>query len=104
MSKISKEALNTINKKTGKNITESSVRKLASTVKPSTMQNEAEAAEADQAGVRDGQNPRFGKHRVGNRQRREKERHEPGQYGSHDENDDEKIMIRGHPPNIGSAA
>ncbi|CAM4286577.1 stage VI sporulation protein F [Paenibacillus macerans] len=42
MSKISKEALNTINKKTGKNITESSVRKLASTVKPSTMQNEAE--------------------------------------------------------------
>lgn len=42
MSKISKEALDTINKKTGKNITEGSVRKLASTVKPSTMQNEAE--------------------------------------------------------------
>ncbi|MDU7476354.1 MAG: stage VI sporulation protein F [Paenibacillus macerans] len=42
MSKISKEALDTINKKTGKKITEGSVRKLASTVKPSTMQNEAE--------------------------------------------------------------
>lgn len=42
MSKVSKDALNAINKKTGKNITEGSVKKLASTVKPSTMQNEAE--------------------------------------------------------------
>lgn len=37
---ISKDALNAINKKTGKNISESAVKKLASTVKPSTMQNE----------------------------------------------------------------
>lgn len=37
---ISKDALNAINKKTGKNITESAVKKLASTVKPTTMQNE----------------------------------------------------------------
>lgn len=42
MSKISKEALNAINKKAGKSISEGSVKKLASTVKPSTMQNEAE--------------------------------------------------------------
>lgn len=37
---ISKDALNAINKKTGKRITESAVKKLASTVKPTTMQNE----------------------------------------------------------------
>lgn len=42
MGKISKDALNAINKKTGKNITEGAVKKLASTVKPSTVQNEAE--------------------------------------------------------------
>jgi hypothetical protein len=42
VSKISKEALNAINKKAGKTISEGSVKKLASTVKPSTMQNEAE--------------------------------------------------------------
>lgn len=42
MGKISKDALNAINKKTGKNISEGAVKKLASTVKPSTMQNEAE--------------------------------------------------------------
>lgn len=35
---ISKEALKAINKKTGKSITEGAVKKLASTVKPSTMQ------------------------------------------------------------------
>ncbi|SEL36869.1 stage VI sporulation protein F [Paenibacillus sp. OK003] len=39
---ISKEALKAINKKTGKSITEGAVKKLASTVKPSTMQNEAQ--------------------------------------------------------------
>lgn len=37
---ISKDALNAINKKTGKKITEGAVKKLASTVKPSTLQNE----------------------------------------------------------------
>ena len=37
---ISKDALNAINKKAGKKITEGAVKKLASTVKPSTMQNE----------------------------------------------------------------
>ncbi|MFD3258836.1 stage VI sporulation protein F [Paenibacillus lentus] len=42
MSKISKDALNAINKKTGKRISEGSVKKLAGTVKPSTMQSEAE--------------------------------------------------------------
>ncbi|WP_435925229.1 stage VI sporulation protein F [Paenibacillus sp. DYY-L-2] len=42
MSKVSKDALNAINKKTGKNITEGAVKKLASQVKPSTMQSEAE--------------------------------------------------------------
>ncbi|GIO42855.1 MULTISPECIES: stage VI sporulation protein F [Paenibacillus] len=42
MGKVSKDALNAINKKTGKNITEGAVKKLAGTVKPSTMQNEAE--------------------------------------------------------------
>jgi uncharacterized protein YpuA (DUF1002 family) len=39
---FSKEALNAINKKAGKNITEGAVKKLASTVKPGTMQNEAQ--------------------------------------------------------------
>lgn len=42
MSKVSKDALNAINKKTGKRISDNQVKKLASTVKPSTMQNEAE--------------------------------------------------------------
>ncbi|SET53013.1 stage VI sporulation protein F [Paenibacillus sp. NFR01] len=37
-----KDALNAINKKTGKNITPGAVKKLASTVKPSTMQSEAQ--------------------------------------------------------------
>jgi len=39
---FSKDALNAINKKTGKNITEGAVKKLASSVKPGTMQNEAQ--------------------------------------------------------------
>ncbi|MBP1999525.1 high-affinity K+ transport system ATPase subunit B [Paenibacillus shirakamiensis] len=39
---ISKDALNAINKKTGKTITEGAVKKLASTVKPSTLQSEAQ--------------------------------------------------------------
>ncbi|GGG57541.1 stage VI sporulation protein F [Paenibacillus radicis (ex Gao et al. 2016)] len=39
---LSKDVLGAINKKTGKNITESSVKKLASGVTDSTMQNEAE--------------------------------------------------------------
>ncbi|MBT2288603.1 stage VI sporulation protein F [Paenibacillus albidus] len=39
---FSKDALNAINKKTGKNITEGAVKKLASTVKPGTTQNEAQ--------------------------------------------------------------
>jgi uncharacterized protein YpuA (DUF1002 family) len=42
MAKVSKDALNAINKKAGKNITDNQVKKLASTVKPSTMQSEAE--------------------------------------------------------------
>ncbi|MBQ4898494.1 stage VI sporulation protein F [Paenibacillus sp. Marseille-P2973] len=42
MGRVSKDALNAINKKTGKNISEGAVKKLASTVKPSTMQSEAE--------------------------------------------------------------
>ncbi|AJS58022.1 stage VI sporulation protein F [Paenibacillus sp. IHBB 10380] len=37
---ISKDALNAINKKSGKNISEGAVKKLASTVKPTTMQSE----------------------------------------------------------------
>ncbi|NGM81499.1 hypothetical protein G5B47_03635 [Paenibacillus sp. 7124] len=37
-----KNALNAINKKTGKNITEGAVKKLASTVKPGTLQSEAQ--------------------------------------------------------------
>lgn len=39
---ISKDALKAINKKTGKTITEGAVKKLASTVKPTTIQNEAQ--------------------------------------------------------------
>ncbi|MHA0855471.1 stage VI sporulation protein F [Paenibacillus sp. CMAA1364] len=39
---IPKDALNAINKKTGKHISENEVKKLASTVKPSTMQNEVQ--------------------------------------------------------------
>jgi len=42
MSNFSKDALNAINKKSGKNITEGTVKKLASNVKPSTIQNEDE--------------------------------------------------------------
>lgn len=42
MNNISNDALKAINKKTGKNITSGSVKKLASTVKPSTLQSEAE--------------------------------------------------------------
>ncbi|GIO83564.1 hypothetical protein J25TS5_04960 [Paenibacillus faecis] len=42
MGKVSKDALDAINKKTGKKISEGAVKKLASTVKPSTMQSEAE--------------------------------------------------------------
>ncbi|EPY07693.1 hypothetical protein AZ66_29155 [Paenibacillus sp. E194] len=40
--KFPKDALNAINKKSGKNITENQIKKLAGTVKPSTMQNEAQ--------------------------------------------------------------
>jgi uncharacterized protein YpuA (DUF1002 family) len=36
-----KEALNAINKKSGKSISENAVKKLASTVKPETLQSEA---------------------------------------------------------------
>lgn len=42
MSKVPKDALNAINKKAGKHISDNQVKKLASTVKPSTMQSEAE--------------------------------------------------------------
>ncbi|MBD2861328.1 MULTISPECIES: stage VI sporulation protein F [Paenibacillus] len=37
---ISKDVLNTVNKKTGKSVSEKDIYKLASGVKPSTMQNE----------------------------------------------------------------
>lgn len=40
--KLPKDAMNAINKKTGKHITENQIKKLASTVKPSTMQNDAQ--------------------------------------------------------------
>lgn len=40
--KFPKDALNAINKKSGKKITENQIKKLAGTVKPSTMQNEAQ--------------------------------------------------------------
>ncbi|AOZ91384.1 stage VI sporulation protein F [Paenibacillus crassostreae] len=39
---IPKDALNAINKKNGKQISENAVKKLASTVKPSTMQSEVQ--------------------------------------------------------------
>ncbi|GFN30630.1 stage VI sporulation protein F [Paenibacillus xylaniclasticus] len=39
---LSKDVLNAVNKKTGKSITESEVKKLASSVTNETMQNEAE--------------------------------------------------------------
>ncbi|MWV44733.1 hypothetical protein GRF59_14025 [Paenibacillus sp. HJL G12] len=39
---ISKDVLNVVNKKSGKHISENAVKKLASTVKPSTMQNETQ--------------------------------------------------------------
>ncbi|MCM3784028.1 stage VI sporulation protein F [Neobacillus mesonae] len=42
MGDISKDALDAINKKTGKKISEGAVKKLASTVKPTTMQNEVQ--------------------------------------------------------------
>lgn len=37
---ISKDVLNAVKKKSGKNVTEKDIQKLASGVKPSTMQNE----------------------------------------------------------------
>lgn len=40
--KFPKDALNAINKKSGKHITENQIKKLAGTVKPSTMQNETQ--------------------------------------------------------------
>ncbi|MBN3527645.1 stage VI sporulation protein F [Paenibacillus apiarius] len=40
--KFSKDALNAINKKTGKRITENQIKKIAGGVKPSTMQSEAQ--------------------------------------------------------------
>lgn len=39
---ISKDVLGAINKKTGKNISENAVKKLASNVTPDTLKNEAE--------------------------------------------------------------
>ncbi|WDH81248.1 stage VI sporulation protein F [Paenibacillus urinalis] len=42
MGDFSKDALDAINKKTGKKISEGAVKKLANTVKPSTMQSEAQ--------------------------------------------------------------
>jgi uncharacterized protein YpuA (DUF1002 family) len=38
---VSKDVLNVVNKKTGKNVSEKDIQKLASNVKPSTMQSEA---------------------------------------------------------------
>jgi hypothetical protein len=40
MSNISKDVLNTVNKKAGKSVTEKDIQKLASGVKPSTIRNE----------------------------------------------------------------
>ncbi|MFD3273418.1 stage VI sporulation protein F [Paenibacillus dendritiformis] len=40
--KFPKEALNKINRKAGKNITENQIKKLAGSVKPSTLQSEAQ--------------------------------------------------------------
>ena len=42
MPNIGKDVLYTVKKKTGKSISEKDINKLASSVKPSTMQNEAE--------------------------------------------------------------
>ncbi|WP_025692046.1 stage VI sporulation protein F [Paenibacillus zanthoxyli] len=39
---FSKDALNAINKKAGKNISEGAVKRLAGTVKPGTLQSEAQ--------------------------------------------------------------
>lgn len=39
---LSKDVLNTVKKKTGSNISENAVKQLASTVTPTTMQNEAQ--------------------------------------------------------------
>ncbi len=39
---VSKDVLNVVKKKTGKNVTEKDIQKLASGVKPSTMQSEAQ--------------------------------------------------------------
>ncbi|RAV18538.1 stage VI sporulation protein F [Paenibacillus contaminans] len=39
---LSKNILNTVKSKTGKSVSEKDINKLASTVKPSTMQNEAQ--------------------------------------------------------------
>jgi len=39
---LNKEVLNTVKKKTGNNISENAVKQLASTVTPTTMQNEAQ--------------------------------------------------------------
>jgi uncharacterized protein YpuA (DUF1002 family) len=39
---LSKEVLNTVKNKTGKNVTPKDIQKLASGVKPSTMQSEAQ--------------------------------------------------------------
>jgi uncharacterized protein YpuA (DUF1002 family) len=37
---VSKDVLNVVKKKTGKNVSETDIQKLASTVKPSTLQSE----------------------------------------------------------------
>lgn len=42
VNKFPKDALSAINKKAGKNISEGAVKKLASTVKPGTLQSEAQ--------------------------------------------------------------
>jgi uncharacterized protein YpuA (DUF1002 family) len=38
---VSKDVLNVVKKKTGKNVSEKDIQKLASTVKPSTLQSES---------------------------------------------------------------
>lgn len=40
--KLSKDILGVVNQKTGKNITENSIKKIANTVTPDTLQNEAQ--------------------------------------------------------------
>lgn len=42
---MSKNVLNKVNQKTGKHITENQIKKLANTVKPSTMQSETQLRE-----------------------------------------------------------